>query len=148
MLSPGTAYMTSCPSLTAAASANRANAGSDRVPVFVMIEARWFSAVRLLMLMPRSAATFSAGMAGKTHLHDLTLPRRQPGDVAGRILAPGQKLARIPRDHQTALFLYAAPNPETAITAPVPERITQMARVPHAVAIERNKKSNARSPAP
>jgi hypothetical protein len=33
-------------SFIAAARANLANAGNDRVPVFVMIEARWFSTVR------------------------------------------------------------------------------------------------------
>lgn len=42
-----------------AASARRANAGSDRVPVFRMIAARWFSTVR--WLMPRSAAIFLLG---------------------------------------------------------------------------------------
>ena len=44
-----------------------------------------------------------AGMAGKNHLHDLTLPRSERGDVAGRILAPGQKLACIPRVFRMAI---------------------------------------------
>jgi hypothetical protein len=43
----------------AAASANRAGAGSDRVPVRFMIEARWFSTVRWLIC--RSAAMFLLG---------------------------------------------------------------------------------------
>ena len=64
MLSPGTAHPTSCPSFTAAASANRASAGSDLVPVFVMIAARWFSTVR--WLMPRSAAMFLLGWPART----------------------------------------------------------------------------------
>ena len=43
----------------AAASANRARAGSDFAPIFFMIEARWFSTVRWLRL--RSAAMFLLG---------------------------------------------------------------------------------------
>jgi hypothetical protein len=46
-------------SFTAAASASRASSGSDLVPVFVMIEARWFSTVR--WLIPRSTAMFLLG---------------------------------------------------------------------------------------
>jgi hypothetical protein len=83
-----------------------------------------------------------AGMAGKTHLHDLTLPRSQHGDVAGRIPRARPKSRAITRPP----FSFTLPNPRLR-SAPVPERITQMARVPHAVAIERNKKSNW-SPAP
>src|ERR1700722_1655660 len=49
----GNGPLTSCPSFTAAASANRASAGNDLVPVFVMMAARWFSTVR--WLIPRSA---------------------------------------------------------------------------------------------
>ena len=43
----------------AAASANRAKAGSDLAPILFMIEARWFSTVR--WLIPRSAAMFLLG---------------------------------------------------------------------------------------
>jgi hypothetical protein len=43
----------------AAASANRTKAGSDLAPIFFMIEARWFSAVRRLRL--RSPPTFLLG---------------------------------------------------------------------------------------
>jgi hypothetical protein len=43
----------------AAASANRAKAGTDLAPVFFMIEARWFSTVR--WLRRRSAAIFLVG---------------------------------------------------------------------------------------
>jgi hypothetical protein len=56
--------LTSWPSSVPAASANRANAGSDLVPVFVMIEARWFSTVR--WLMPRWAAMFLLGWPART----------------------------------------------------------------------------------
>ena len=44
-----------------------------------------------------------AGMAGQNHVHDLTLPRRQPGDVGRRILPPGRQLAGIPRLFQGAI---------------------------------------------
>ena len=52
-------------SFQAAASANRANAGTDFDPVFFMIKARWFSTVR--GLIRRSAAIFLLGCPASTN---------------------------------------------------------------------------------
>ena len=88
-------------SFQAAASANRANAGSDFEPVFFMIEARWFSTVR--WLMPRSAAIFLLGWPARTSSMIWRCRGVRLGDVLRRILSPGGQLARIPRLLERAL---------------------------------------------
>lgn len=42
-------------------------------------------------------------MAGENEVHDLTLPRREAGDVIGRALPPSRQLARVPRTVESAL---------------------------------------------
>ena len=74
-------------SFPAAASANRASAGTDFDPVFFMIEARWFSTVR--WLIPKIRGDILAGVSGEHQLHDLVLTRREPRDIVRRILPPG-----------------------------------------------------------
>ena len=74
-------------SLTVAVTAKRANAGSDFVPVFFMIEARWFSSVRWLMQRPpaRSPSGYLVGARRVTFRHSLFALLRVPARQVSRL---------------------------------------------------------------
>ena len=87
--------------IPAAASANRANAGSDFEPVFFMIEARWFSTVR--WLMPRSAAMFLLGWPARTRSMIWRCRGVRPATWFAASSRQADSLLEIPRLFQSAL---------------------------------------------
>jgi hypothetical protein len=79
-------------SLPAAVTANRANAGSDLLPVRFTVEARWFSTVR--WLIRRSSAMFLLGWPASTPRPHRNIWPNKPMDPKGQPAPAHGHLAR------------------------------------------------------